>query len=197
MRIAWIVALALASCAGWNLERTEPHPALRPGAALAVSTRGRGAEHERRVEIEEGGVTYAPGSVEALMERVRPIDSGESAIAYGDLVRRLRIPDAGVAGDPITPDSAIAGPGGSGHYSAADAEAWGIPFEPTAEPWGGGWAVRRVVLYAPVQHPLHVRVATPWRLVQVREVVYRDGTIRALEERTLSDGQDAARFAVH
>jgi len=51
------------------------------------------------------------------------------------------------------------------------------------------------VLIPPIENPQFANAATPWRLVLVREVVFPDGSIRQIDEKTLTNGQDAARFA--
>ena len=55
----------------------------------------------------------------------------------------------------------------------------------------------RVVLQPHAQHPLLPTVVTPWRLLYVREIVFKDGTIRFVDEQTLTNGEDAARFVEH
>ena len=158
--------------------------------------RGRGADRERRVEARAGVADVAAHSGDSLMPFVRQLDTAEAAIAYSDLVRTLAVTDSGARGIAIRPDPALAGPGGCGRYSRSDAAAWGISFEPTARPNAGGFEVARGVLYPPDTHHTLLNAASPWRLVLTREVVFPDGTIRPIEDRTLTNGQDAARFAI-
>jgi hypothetical protein len=190
------VLLALAACASnWTVVGEEDHSALRSGARIVTSERGRGVEHERRTEIRVDGRDVAAHTVDRVMSYARPIDTPEAAIAYSELVRKLAVADSGAQGLVVRPDPTIDGRGSGGRYSRADAAAWGIDFEPTATPYAGGFEVSRVVLFAPIAHQVLTHVASPWRLVRVREVVFKDGTIRKLQETTLSNGQDAARYA--
>jgi hypothetical protein len=190
--------LLAASCAsGWRFVGAEDHAALVPGAQIATFERGRGAEHERRVEIRAGGEDLAATSVEKVMPYVKRPDTPEAAVAFSDLVRRLAVANSGAHGLALTPDPSLEGPGGSGRYSRSDATAWGIDFEPTSRANAGGFEVSRVVLLSPVALPALPRFGSPWRLVLVHEVVFPDGTIRFLDEKTLTNGQDAARFAAY
>jgi len=198
MRALLPLAVLLAGCAsGWTLVSAEDHPALVSGARLATFERGRGAEHERRTDVRVDGDDVSPRTVESVMKYARPIDSADAAVAYSALVRELGVTDSGARGLLVRPDATIEGPGSGGRYSKADAAVWRIPFEPAARPSSGGFEVSRVVLAPPAQHPFLNRVVTPWRLVYVREIVFKDGTIRYVDEQTVTDGQDAARFAEH
>lgn len=188
--------LLLGACASdWKLVSEREQPALKEGAKLVTLERGRGTKRERRTEIRDGADDVAPGSVDSLMQYMRPIDTPEVAIGYSELVRELGISSSGARGMVVRPDPTLTGPGGNGRYSRLDAEGWGIPFEPTARLFGGGYEVSRVVLLLPVPHPMLVKVATTWRLVLIREVVFQDGVIRPIDQTTLTNGQDAARFA--
>jgi hypothetical protein len=188
----------LAGCASdWKFVSAESHPALRDGAQIATFERGRGAQHERRYDIRFDGKDGDTPTIESVMEYARPIDSPEAAIAYSALVRELGVVDAGVRGLIVRPDPTIEGPGSGGRYSRADAAIWRIDFLPTARPYSGGFEVTRVVLMPPTPHPFMPNVSTPWRLLLVREVVFKDGTFKTVDEKTLSDGQDAVRFAEH
>ncbi len=51
-----------------------------------------------------------------------------------------------------------------------------------------------MVLVPPRPDPV-LDSTSPWRLVRVTEVVYPDGAIRTLDQKTLTNGNDAARFA--
>jgi hypothetical protein len=193
---AVVVLLLLASCASdWKFVASTRHPALRDGAEIATFERGRGDEYQRRDEIRSGGADHEATSVEELIDYVRPIDCGEAAIAYGDLVRRVGAADSGARGLLVVPDASIAGSGGSGRYSRADAAGWGVPFERAARPNAGGYQVDRVVLHPPVAHAVLPGVFTPWRLVLLSEIVFPDGTLRYIGETTLTNGSDASRFA--
>ncbi len=198
MRRAAVLSLLLAGCAsGWTLVATEDDPALRPGARLATFERGRGDSHERREEIRIDGDDVSVQTVDAVMKYARPIDSADAAAAYSALVRELGVADSGARGLLVRPDATIAERGSGGRYSKTDAAIWRIDFEPTARPYAGGFAVSRVVLLPPTANAFLPGVWSPWRLVYETEVVFKDGTIRPLEERTLTDDQDAARFAEH
>jgi hypothetical protein len=188
--------LLLAACASdWKVVGTREQPGLKDGAQLVTVERGRGSKLQRRLEIRDAGEDVSIGSVDELLTYMRPIDTPEVAIAYSELVRVLGIPGSGARGMAVLPDPTLTGSGGNGRYSRLDAEAWDVPFEPTARLYGGGFEVSRVVLLRPVQHPMLAGVATAWRLVLIREVVFADGVIRPLEDKTLTNGQDAARFA--
>jgi hypothetical protein len=190
-----LLLLAGACASGWRLSAAHDHAALRDGVELVTLERGRGSSRQRRTEIREHGDDISVTSVDELMAYVRPLDTPEAAIAYSDLVRELGIADSGARGMAVRPDPALTGPGGNARYSRTDAEGWGIAFEPTARLYAGGFEVSRVVLLAPVPHPVLVKVATPWRLVLLRELVLADGFIRSVDEKTLTNGQDAVRFA--
>lgn len=194
--LALLLPLLAAACSStdWKLVGAASHPALREGAELIRFERGRGGERETRVDIRTPDGTDAAATVEETMRHVRPIDTREAAIAYADLVRELGLTDAGARGLSVRPDPALTGPGGSGRYSRSDAAAWGIDFEPASRLNAGGFEISHVVLLPPVPHAV-LPSATPWRLVLLREIVFPDGTLRALDERTLTNGHDARRFA--
>lgn len=197
MRIAplLLVLLAAACASGWRNAGSRTHPALRDGAFLATNERGRGTTLERRVSVVADGDTVETGLVEDVLPFVRPIESGEAAIAYSELAREVPLVDAGASGALLRYDASLAGPGGNGKFSKADAAFWGVETAPTARPFGGGFEVTRVVLYSPVPDPNIPRFAKPWRVVLLKEVVFADGRIRKVDEKTLTNGQDAARFA--
>jgi hypothetical protein len=198
MRTLLLPILLLAGCASqWKLVGAEDNPALRPGAQVATFERGRGGSHERRVDVRVDGADVSVTSVDDLMQYARPIDSAAAAVAYSALVRELGVTDAGAHGLLVRPDPTLEGYGSGGRYSGADAAVWRIPFEPTARPNAGGFEVSRVVLVPPGQHPTIPTKVTPWRLLYVREIVFRDGTIRFVDENTITNGADAARFAEH
>jgi hypothetical protein len=193
-----LVLLFLAACSSnWKFVSAENHPALSDGAQIATFERGRGAEHERKFDLRVDGKDIDAPTTDVVMDHARPIDSVDAAIAYSALVRELGVVDAGVRGLIVRPDPTIEGPGSSGRYSRADAAIWRIDFLPTGRPYSGGYEVTRVVLLPPMPHPFMPKVMTPWRLLQIREVVFKDGTIKTVDEKTLSDGQDAVRFAEH
>ena len=194
-RFLLIVLLAASCSTPWSFVGAANHPALVEGAQVATFERGRGAERERRVEVRAGAKDFPADSVDDLMPFVKPIDTAEAAIAYAGLVRALGVTDAGAHGIVVRPDASLTGPGGSGRYSVRDAAAWGIPFLPAARPNAGGFEVAHVILLAPAAHHTLPNAPTPWRLVLTREVVFPDGTIRRIEDKTLTNGQDAARFA--
>lgn len=198
MRNACLLVLVLlaAACAGdWLPKGSRTHPALVEGATLQTNERGRGAERQRRVEVVSGGVAISTGRIDDLLPYVRPLETGDAAIAYAELAREIPIVDAGTTGTALIYDPALAGPGGNGKYSREDAKFWGVSPSPTARPYGGGFEVTHVVLYAPVPDPDIPRYARPWRVVLLKEVVFPDGRIRKVDEKTLTNGQDAARFA--
>ncbi len=200
MRILLLLLFAplLAGCASrWKFISAEDNPALRPGAQIVTFERGRGERHERRVDVRVDGDDVSVTTVDDVMPYVRPIETPEAAIAYSALVRELGVTDAGAHGRLVRPDATLSGYGSGGRYSAADAAVWRIPLEPTAHPNAGGFEVSRVVLQPPGQHPLLPTVVTPWRLLYVREIVFKDGTIRFVDEHTLTNGEDAARFVEH
>jgi hypothetical protein len=190
------LCLLLGACASdWKFVGAEENAALVEGAQIATFERGRGASHEHRTEVRAGGDDQSVTSVDRVMKYTRPLDTPEAAIAYSDLVRLLGVTDAGAVGVAVRPDPRLTGRGANGRYSRDDAAAWGIDFEPEAKPYAGGFEISRVVLLPPAEHPVLPHSPTPWKLVLVREVVFRDGTIRALDTKTLTNGQDAARFA--
>ena len=171
------------------------HPALIDGAELWTNERGRGAERERRIDVVSNGVAVTTGRIDDVLPYVRPLETADAAIAYTELAREIPIVDAGTTGTALTYDPALAGPGGNGKYSRADASFWGISPSPTARPYGGGFEVTHVVLFAPVPDKDIPKYSRPWRVVLMKEVVFPDGRIRKVDEKTLTNGQDAARFA--
>src|SRR5262245_13454249 len=191
-----LLALLAASCAsGWKQTSNHTHAALIDGAELVTNERGRGKDRERRVEVVANGVAVESGEVEDVLPFVRPLDTADAAIAYSELARELPLVDAGATGAALQFDASMTGPGGNGRYSRTDADFWGVSPTPTARLYGGGFEVTRVVLYAPVPDPNIPRYARPWRVVLLREVVFPDGHIKKVDEKTLTNGQDAARFA--
>src|SRR5262249_37438456 len=162
---------------------------------LETSERGRGTSLERQVCVVSGGVAVMTGTVDDVMPYVRPIDTPEAAIAYSELAREVPLSDAGAVGALLRFDPSLAGPGGNGKFAKNAAAFWGVATAPTARPYGGGFEVTRVVLYSPVPDPHIPRFSRPWRVVLLKEVVFADGRIRRNDEKTLTNGQDAARFA--
>ena len=198
MRLASLPVLVLlaASCAGtWRQTGARAHPALIDGAELVTNERGRGKDREREVYVASGGTSVLIGAVDDVLPYVRPLDTAEAAIAYSDLAREVPLFDAGASGAALQFDASLAGPGGNGKFSRTDAAFWGVSTTPTARPYGGGFEVTRVVLYSPVPDKDIPRYARPWRVALLREVVFPDGHIRKVDEKTLTNGQDAARFA--
>jgi hypothetical protein len=198
MRLAslTIVVLLAASCASaWKQTGARAHPALIDGAELVTNERGRGKDREREVYVASGGESVRAGAVEDVLPYLRPLDTADAAIAYSDLAREVPLADAGAVGAALQFDPSLAGPGGNGKFSRTDAAFWGVATSPTARPYGGGFEVSRVILYAPVPDKDIPRYARPWRVVLLREVVFPDGHIRKVDEKTLTNGQDAARFA--
>lgn len=178
----------------WTEESVNAHPALRPGVEIVWWTRGMGPSREKVGVLrtkDEGDVR--PGDLKELVQYCEPIDSPQAARTFGHLARLLHTPGLPVEGDPIDPDPSLRGRGGNGRFSRSDAEAWGIEFDPPAIPSGGGWEMQRVILVPPWTHP-DLRYTSPWRLVWVRGIVYPDGAITVLDERTLTNGDDAQRF---
>jgi hypothetical protein len=183
---------------GWERGEERGHPALREGVLLVTWTRGRGPERQVRHSLRDAaGGDVAVGSTADLLAHVRPPAGEATAAPYVDLVRRLAPADAveaGVTGTVLDGDPHARGPGSGGRYTSDDALGWGAATEPRTRPFAGGTEVTVVVYYPPVPHPLF-RVGSPHRVVERREVVHPDGTVRGLEERTLTNGDDAARFA--
>jgi len=198
MRRASLLLLVLlaAGCAGkWRDAGTRTHPALTDGAVLATNERGRGTSLERRVSIIADGETIQSGAVDDILPYVRPIETAEAAIAYSDLAREIPLIDSGAIGALLRFDPSLAGSGGNGKFSRADAAFWGVSTAPTARPYGGGYEVTRVVLLTAVPDPDMPKWVQPWRVVLLKEVVFPDGRIRRVDHKTLTNGEDAARFA--
>jgi hypothetical protein len=191
-----VLALLAAACAsGWRNAGTRTHPALQDGVVLVTNERGRGTSLERHVDVVAKGVSVGTGEVDDVLPYVVPLDTPEAAIAYSELAREVPLVDAGATGALLRFDASLSGPGGNGKFSKADAEFWGVATAPTARPYGGGFEVTRVILYSPVPDPNIPRFSRPWRVVLLKEVVFADGRIRRIDEKTLTNGQDAARFA--
>jgi hypothetical protein len=190
-----LVLLAAACASGWREAGTRTHAALNEGALLSTSERGRGTSLERHVSVVSGGVAIETGLVDDVLPFVRPLDTPDAAIAYSELAREVPLVDSGAAGALLRFDPSLQGPGGNGKFSRTDAAFWGVTTAPTARPYGGGFEVTRVVLYSPVPDPDMPRYAKPWRVVLLKEVVFPDGRVRKVDEKTLTNGQDAARFA--
>lgn len=196
LAIPTVLALLAASCASaWRQTGTKTHAALIDGAELVTNERGRGADRERRVDVVANGVAVEARTVEDVLPFVRPLDTAEAAIAYSDLAREVPIADAGAVGALLQFDPGLSGPGGNGKFSRTDAAFWGVSTAPTARMYGGGFEVTRVVLFAPVPDKDIPRYSRPWRVALLREVVFPDGHIRKVDEKSLTNGQDAARFA--
>jgi hypothetical protein len=192
----FLLVLLAAACAGrWRDAGTRAHPALTDGAVLATNERGRGTSLERRVSVVSDGVKVESGAVDDVLPYVRPLDTPEAAIAYSELAREIPLVDSGAIGAMLRFDGSIDGPGGNGKFSRADAAFWGVSTTPTARPYGGGFEVTRVVLLTAVPNPDMPRFGQPWRVVLLREVVFPDGRIRRVDHKTLTNGEDAARFA--
>ena len=177
----------------WKESSVQAHPALRHGVEIVWWARGMGPKREKLGVLRENGVEVRPGGLQELATFCEPIDSARAARTFGHLARLLHTPGLPVDGDPIDPDASIVGGGSNGKYSRADAAAWGIEFDPDAKPSGGGWEMQRVILVAPWTHP-DLKFESPWRLVWIRGVVYPDGALSVLDERTLTNGDDAQRF---
>lgn len=201
-----LAALPLAACGSgppgtsvfdgggeWKSVGTESHPALRAGVEVQWWARGTGPSREKIGVLRTADGEVRPESLPELARYCHPIDSPAAARTFGHLARLLHTPGLPVDGDPIDPDPALRGMGGNGRYSRADAEAWGIEFDPPAIPAGGGWEMQRVILVAPKTHP-DLKFTSPWRLVWVRGIVYPDGAVTVQDERTLTNGPDAQRF---
>jgi hypothetical protein len=172
----------------------QAHPALLRGVDIVWWARGMGPSREKVGVLRgEDGKEVRPGGLQELATYCEPIDSPRAARNFGHLARLLHTPGLPVDGDPIDPDPSISGKGGNGKYSRADAAAWGIEFEPASIASGGGWEMQRVILVAPWTHP-DLKYQSPWRLVWVRGIVYPDGAVTVLDERTLTNGDDAQRF---
>lgn len=203
-----VLLLVLASCAGsppgrelgalfgedWRLDGIEAHPALAPGVGLSVWSRGAGRGRERVSCLHVDGEDVRVDDLPRLAAHGVPVDGPDAAVRFANLARRIGTPDLPGRGEPVEPDPSLGSTGGNGRYGRSDAAWWRVPFLPQARAHSGGWAVDHVVLVPPVPHP-HLKSATPWRLVLRTEIVFPDGTMRFLEERTLSNGEDAERFA--
>lgn len=171
----------------------QAHPALRDGVEIVWWARGMGAARDKIGVLRENGESTRPENLKELATFCNPIDSASAARSVGHLAHLLHTPGLPVDGDPVDPDPSISGKGGNGKYSRSDAAAWGIEFEPSAIPSGGGWEMQRVILVPPWTHP-DLKYKSPWRLVWVRGIVYPDGAVTVLDERTLTNGDDAQRF---
>jgi hypothetical protein len=204
--LAPLFALVLAACASgppgttifdggedWEEAGINSHPALKDGIDIAWWARGMGPSREKIGVLRTKQGDVRPDDLKELASYCHPIDTPERARNFGHLARLLRTPGLPVDGDPIDPDPSLEGMGANGKYSRADARAWGIDFEPQPKPTSGGWEMQRVILVAPWTHP-DLGYKSPWRLVWIRGIIYPDGAITVLEERTLTNGQDAHRF---
>lgn len=181
---------------GWKRGTPEPHAALSDGAQLVRWTRGRGKGRESRYELFVNGLDVDVGGIDDLVPHCRDLLDPEIAIAYSDLVRRVGPSDVAAVGDVILPDEATDGAGGSGTYTRQDASLWGMDFGPQARKYAGGIEVTIVVLYSPRKHP-DLKYYSPYRLVELNETVFPDGTVNRGEMKTLTNGEDAQRFAVY
>ena len=182
----------------WRVGKTEGHPALLETYEIQWWTRGTGPSREKIGTVREKGAAAGvegarPENLQELVKFCLPLDGVESAKRFGHLARLLETPGLPIAGTPIDPDPSLRGMGGNGFYSRADAEAWGIDFDPPGIPTGGGWEMQRVLLIEPWTHP-DLKYQSPYRLVWARGIVYPDGHVSLLEKRTLTNGDDAQRF---
>ncbi len=178
----------------WKAGGTRAHPALLDGVDIVWWVRGTGPSREKVGVLRDAdGVEVRPDDLQELVAYCHPITSPETARQFGHLARLLRVRGLPVDGDPIDPDPSLRGRGGNGRYSRADADSWGIAFEPRVIASSGGWLMERVILVPPWTHP-DLKYTSPWRLVWVRGVVYPDGAVTVQKKRTLTNGQDAQRF---
>lgn len=175
----------------WDKGETAPHAALQSDVVLATWTRGLGAGREVRRALETPEGQVIPESLRQLAEYVLPPTSGWAALRYAELTQLLRVPGIPLPGDPVMPGE---DPGGSGTYGPSDTEIWEIPYDPDPRPYGGGFEVQMVLLVPPIKHDM-LEFSSPWRLVRVREIVYPDGGIRPTNDKTLTNGDGAAKFA--
>ena len=189
------VLLAAACASGWRNAGTRTHPALLDGVTLVTSERGKGTTLERHVDVQSKDELVTTGEVDDVLPYCRPLDTAEAAIAYSELAREVPLVDAGATGALLRFDPSLPGPGGNGRFSRVDAAFWGVDTAPSARMFGGGYEVTRVVLLSPVPDPDMPRYSKPWRVILLKEVVFPDGRIRKVDEKTLTNGQDAARFA--
>ncbi len=177
---------------GWTKSGTAPHPALRSDVVIATWARGSGLNREIRRALATPDGEVAPASIGQLSDHVvPPTSSARAAQKYAELAQLLGISGTPVPGDPVLPGD---DPGGSGTYGPSDAHAWKIPFDPEPLPYGGGYEVQLVVLIPPIRHAV-LSHSSPWRLVRLVEVVYPDGGIQGMDQKTLSNGDAAARYA--
>jgi hypothetical protein len=140
-----------------------------------------------------GEEDVAPSDVMELAKYCRSIETAGAARRFAELAMLLQVRGAPI-GDPILPDPSLTGPGSGGRYGPRDAEAWNVPFSPVGTPHGGGWKTQMIVCVAPQEHS-DLLYMTPWRVVQLNVVVYPDGVLSVLDDRTLTNGDDAARYA--
>ncbi len=187
-------ALAEMESRGWTLHGTEAHAALPPGTEIVTWVRGRGPDRERASTLRVQGEDTAIGDVHELATHTLALVDGNAAPAFARLAHRLGTPGVPAAGQVIEPDASLTTSGGSGRFGTADAEFWGIDFDVAPRPYAGGFVVDVLLLTPPVRND-ELNYISPWRLVRVREVVYPDGTLQALDTKTVTNGDDAARFA--
>ncbi len=178
---------------GWVRGAESSHAALRDGVALTWWSRGTGPARESVATLATPRGDVRPETAAELAEWCRPIDSADAAFAHLELASLLAVPGTGLPGLVLRADDAN-GSGGNGVYGPRDAEAWQIPFASDVRAAGGGWTLDAVALVPPWTHP-SFRSTSPWRVVLVRAAVYPDGSITAREQRTLTNGEDARRFA--
>ncbi len=197
-----LTTLAMSGCntfggAPWHTVGQREHAALRPGVELIDYTRGRGQEREKIVRVREApDDEIEVEELEELISFCRPLDTPEVAAAYLQLVREFSLEDASASGHVVHYDESLTGSGASGFYSLSDAEAWDVDTVPLSRPFAGGIEITQVVLLPPVEHPI-LSHSSPWRLVEIVEVVYPDGTISVESQRILTNGDAARRYQTY
>jgi hypothetical protein len=141
------VEFALGELGRWREVDAREDELLRDGAFLALwRLEGISSHPPMSVVLREGPICRAIRSVADLAHVVRPIDTGEKAIRYSELLRLFEIDEAQVPGQALARNPPGKTTTGRGFFSDADALNWGITECPSASAESDGFhRVRRPV----------------------------------------------------
>lgn len=180
----------------WTESDRITHPLLRDGVEIVRWHATGAVPHPEKWTLLENGKSYEVRGEEGLRPFLRGIESGEDAVAYFALLRRLLPSEERLSqelGVPLKPSpEAIAH---LGEYGPADADFWGIPQTPAPARSGEAFEIERPVLRygdgADGSRLIPGRAAA-WRVVLVRERVGPRGRYGARVLRLLDS--DGGRF---
>lgn len=127
-------------------------------------------------------------SIEDLRERIVPIDSIETALAYSELLRLFDIPESVVPGDTLTFDEGISG---QGFFSTESANKWGVGRVPKARWQAGQMLIDRPVFC--IQGKL-IGLDSRTAVIVIQETIDAAGTYEWKLLRVVETGSTADDF---